>query len=352
MKKLSLITRAALIVSTIAMSLPINLLVANAATLTTGSILLSDSRPLQASVTYTLKYSGITLSPIQCIKMQFSDTSTGTSKPAGMVITNAVLSGTSNYIPTPASWTVANNNTNGTTQITYATGETPGSGTNGTIVLTGITNGSTVATTYFVQFSTYSNVNCSTGLVDSSTIAYIFTDGQIVNATIDPTLTFSIAGVTTAQAVNGATTTVETTSTTVPFGTLSSGANSIAAHDLVVGTNANSGYTVTVKYTGALASSSYSLIDFAGTNVAPTTFSAAGTEAFGYTTNDATLGTGAAGRFATDKWAGFTTSPLEVAYNGGPVAHTIRVGYQVGISAATAAGSYSTTIVYVATPTY
>jgi hypothetical protein len=299
-----------------------------------------------------LQFSGVSLAPIKCIKIQFSDTATGTTKPTGMTITGALLSASSNYVPTPASWTVANNNANGTTSITYATGETPASAASRTVVLTTITNGSTAGTTYYAQFSTYNNVDCSTSPVDSSTIAFIYVNGQTVSATVDPTLSFSIAGVASAQSVNGATTSVATTTTTIPLGTLSTGANTIAAHDLTIGTNANSGYTVTVKYTGALASGSHNITDHTGTNAAPTAFSAAGTEAFGYTTNDATLGTGTAGRFIANNWSGFTTSPLEVAYNAAPVSQTIRVGYQAGISATTPAGAYTTTVVYVATPTY
>jgi hypothetical protein len=353
MKIRSTLLRLILIVAIIAFGLPSNLMVANAATLTTGSVTLSDSRPTTAATSYTIQFSGVSLSLIKCMKVQFSDTATGVVKPAGMVLTSAALSGTSNYVPTPASWGVVNDNVNGTTKMTLAAGETPASATTRTVILTTITNGSTAGTTYYVQFSTYNNIDCATTPVDNATIAFIYTSGQAVTAVIDPTLTFSIAGVANAQAVNGATTTITTTTTTVPLGTLSAGANSIGAHDLIIGTNANSGYTVTVRYTGALTSGAHPITDLAGaTNTAPIAFSAAGTEAFGYTTNDALLGTGTAGRFVSNKWAAFTTSPLEVAYNGTAVAQTIRVGYQVGIAPTTQAGSYSTTIVYVAIPTY
>ncbi|MEO6728872.1 MAG: hypothetical protein ABIM99_03030, partial [Candidatus Dojkabacteria bacterium] len=92
--------------------------------------------------------------------------------------------------------------------------------------------------------------------------------------------------------------------------------------------------------------------DFTGTNATPTAFSAAGTPAFGYTTADATLGTGTAGRFTGGNWAAFTTSPLEVVYSAVAAAETIRVGYQAGISTTTPAGSYLTTVIYTATPIY
>jgi len=327
----------------------------SAASLQNGSLTLSDSRPSATSVSYTFNFSGVTTSAIKCISVQFSDAATGGSKPTGLTITSAALSGTSNYVPTPASWTPTNNNTTGLTTLVYATGETPASASNRTVILTGITNGSVAATTYYVRFATFNNIDCATSPVDSQTIAFIYTNGQLVSATVDPTLSFTIAGVASGQSVNGVTTNITTTSTTVPLGTLTTGSNAIAAQDLTVGTNAQSGYTVTIRYTGALTNGTHSFVDFASPNSAPTAFSAAGTEAFGYTTNDASLGTGTATRFTAtggQKFAGFTTSPLEVAYSAAAASETTRVGYQAGISATTPAGSYTTTVVFVATPTY
>ena len=326
----------------------------SAAYLSTGSVSLSDSR-ISQSANYTLTFSNVTTSPIKCIQVKFSDAATAGSKPTGMTITSATFGGTSTYVPTPASWSINNNNTTGVSQITYATGETPASASSRTVVLNTITNGSTSSTGYFLQFSTYNNVDCTSSPVDSAVIMFIFTDGQVVTATVDPTLTFTIAGVASGQSVNGATTNITTTSTTVPFGTVTAATNKIAAHDLAVGTNAAGGYTVTVRYTGTLAAGTPTISDLSGaTNASPISFTSAGTEAFGYTTNDATLGTGTAARFTTagPKWAAFTTSPLEVAYSATPVSETTRVGYQVGVAATTEAGTYTTTVVYVATPTY
>ncbi len=324
----------------------------NAAALTAGSVTISDSRPTTASVTYTIKFSSISLSAIKCIKVQFSDTAAGGSKPTNMDITSAALSGTSTYIPTPASWAISNNNTSGVSSITFASGETPAGASARTVVLTGITNGSVAGTAYYLLFSTYNNTDCSSSGVDSATIAYIYTAGQTLTATVDPTLTFTVAGVANGQSVNGATTTITTTSTTIPLGVLSTGANTIGAQDLAVGTNAVGGYTVTIRYTGVFTNGSHTFVDHSGTNASPTSFSAAATEALGYTTNDAVLGTGTAARFSSNLWAGLSTSPLEIAYNLNPASETTRVGYQAGIAATTPAGAYTTTIVYVATPTY
>lgn len=179
------------------------------------------------------------------------------------------------------------------------------------------------------------------------------TSDQAVSLTVDPSISFSIVSVGSSQTVNGATTTVASTATTIPLGTVSSSANAIAAHDLTVATNAGSGYTIYAKYTAVPTSGSNTIEDHTGTNASPTAFSAAGTEAFGYTTDDVTLGTGTANRFISNKWAEFTTSDLEVAYNAAAVSsQTTRVGYQVGVAETTEAGSYMTTVTLTVTPIY
>lgn len=336
--------------------------VAYAATLTTGSVTLSDPRPDQTSVQYDIDFSGVTTSSIQCISVVFSDASTGGSVPSGMDTTSAAFDATSDFVPTPASWTV-DAATNGTVEMTYGTSETPASASNRTVVLTGIDNGDTADTTYFVQFNTFNNTDCSSSPVDTGVVAFIFTEGQLVTVVVEPTLDFTINAVGSSQSVNGDTTTVATTSTTVPFGTASASTNAVAAHDLNLSTNATNGVTVYARYTGDLTNGATDTItDHTGTNAAPSSFPAAGSEAFGYTTEDSTLGTGTADRFTNPAggYASFETSGTattaqgdEVFYDAGTVDNvTTRVGYQVGIAGSTEAGTYTTTVIYTALPTY
>lgn len=329
----------------------------SAAALTNGTVSLSDSRINQTSVSYTIEFDNVTTSSIRCISVAFKDAATAGSKPTGMSISSLALSGTSDYVPTPASWTVSNNNTTGVSSITFASGEVPSSASDRTLVLTGITNGSTAETGYFVQFNTYNNVDCATSPVDSATIMFIYTNGQTVSLTVDPSLSFTVAGVSSGGSVNGQTTNITTTASTIPFGTVTSSTNRVGEQLLTVNTNAQGGYTVYVRYTGQLTSAALDTItNHTGTNAAPTTFSAAGTESFGYSTSDSTLGTGTADRFTSsggNKWAAFTTSDVEVAYNSGPVSNEqTDVGFQVGVAGATEAGTYTTTVIYTATPTY
>lgn len=327
-----------------------------AASLTGSNVSISDSRPSGTSVSYDIQFDNVTTSTIKCIQVVFSDAASGGSVPTGFSSTSAALSGSSDFIPTPGSWTV-NATSNGTVKITYTTGETPASSTDRDVILTGITNGSTAETGYFVQLSTYNNTDCSSSAVDSGVGTFIYATGQTVSLTVDPTISLDIAAVSSGQSVNGATTTVTTTDGTIPFGTVTTGALSIAAHDATITTNAGSGYSLYIRYTAKPTSGSNDIDDWTGTNGSPTAMSA-GTEAFGYTTNDSTLsvtGDGAA-RFTTSgpKYAGFTTTNAEVGYSSAAVSsQTIRLGYAVGISGTTPAGTYgNSTVIITATPAY
>ena len=347
--------KIALILGLILILLIVYLLIpeGQAATISSRSITISDSRPSQTGVTYD--FAGTHSSTVvKCLNIQFCTTATGTcTLPTGMSVNLASATSTGWSGWTYASWSAGFATTTTGFRYTYATGEAGGSAYS--FSATNITNPSATSTA-FAWVNTYTNTDCSTGATDSGVAAFAIISGISVTATVAESLTFSIAGVASAQSVKtGVTTNFATTATTLPFGTLSSSTNQIGAHDLTVTTNATGGYTTTTKYTGALTSSAADTItDHTGTNDSPTSFPAAGTEAWGYTTNDASLGTGTTGRFGdTNVWAGFSTTAYEVAYSSGPVSsETTRMGYQAGISGTTEAGDYSTTVVYVATPVY
>ncbi len=325
-----------------------------AATLSGGSVALSDSRPSTSS-TYTIIFDGLSSATIRCIKVEFSTSAASMSGDVGTVVTGATLEASS-MVGTEANWTEDNGTAN-TVKLTYATGENL-TGNDKDLVLSGITNGGTAENDYFVLLSTYSNADCSTGgATDTGVAAFIYSTGQAVSLTVDPSLSFTVAGVSSGGSVNGQTTNVTSTASTVPFArVVTTGTNAVAEQLMTVATNATSGYTVYARYTAAPTSGGNSIDDFTGTNASPATFSAANTEAFGYTTSDATLGTGTADRFTSsggNKWAKFTTGNLEVMFNSAPTASdTADIGYQVGISGATPAGTYTTTVILTATALY
>lgn len=329
-----------------------------AATLSSASVSIADPRP-NASSNYSFTGSNVTTGGpglIRCIKMIFADSATGSTVPTGMV-TNGVgtthdTAGT-NYVPTPASWTL-NKPANGTLTLTNATGETPASASARRVSINGITNSSTADTRYFLRFSTFANVDCTTSQVDNITVLFILTNASTLSLTVDPTLSFTVNAVASGQACNGATSTAASTSTSIPFGFVTAASNAVVCQDLTAATNATNGYTIYARYTAAPTNTlAQTIASHTGTNAAPTAFTAAGTEGYGYTTNDFTLGTGTANRFSTNRWAAMTTTNAEVAYEAtGVNSTTYRLGHQVGISTLTEPGTYTTTVIYTCTPVY
>jgi hypothetical protein len=331
-------------------------LAAYAATLTSASLGLSDARTTQTSQ-YTLTAGGwTTAQTIGCIEVDLGTAADGTGSIAGLSTASSTF--VSQDITGTGTWAVDNTQSAaGKLRLTNGTPVVPQSGSH-TAVWGAVVNGNTANTAYFAVIKTYTTNTCATA-VDTTTVNLIYTDGQAASVSVDPTLTFSVTGITGngALTVNGSTitNTLATTSTTIPFGTATTGANRIAAQSLAVTTNAGTGYTVYTRYTGQLNNGSGGTIaDLSGApNSTPILFTGAGTESFGYTTEDATLGTGTAGRFSGNKWAAFTTSNAEIAFNGAPIASdTTKVGFQVGVAGTTKAGTYNTTVIYTATPVY
>jgi len=342
--------RALQITAFVAVSMMIlgNVVSVSAAALTSASVELSDPRTSTSS-DYTVSASGFTTgTSIQCVAVALNDQADGSgSVPTGITTTSSSLS--SSTLITAGNWTVQNGS-NGTLQISNGSGETPNA--NGNIVWGNVTNGSVDGTTYYALMTTYTDSSCTSGNeVDTVTMAFVYKDGALVSLTIEPTLTFVVNAVAAAQTVNGATTSVLSTATSIDHGTaVTTSANGISAHDLVVTTNAAGGYTVYLRDTGPLTNGNGDTIALhTGTNAAPTSFPAAGTEAWGYTTDDSDLS-----QFTSNTWAGFSTSNEEVMKNTAATAgsETTRVGHQVGIATATPAGTYTTTMIYTIVATY
>ncbi len=319
--------------------------IAGAAVVSDGSLLLSDPRPNQTGVSYTFSASGFTTgTSIGCIQLELNTEADGSGTiPSGIDTQSSTIN--SSTLITAGSWSVDNSG-NGTLRITNTSGENPNS--SGDIVWGGVENGDTASTTYFAIFNTYENSDCSTDQVDSTVVTFVYTDGSLVELVIEPTLTFAVSGVTDGQSVNGATTTQETSATAINFNNaVTATTNGISAHDLEVSTNAPGGYSVYIRHSGNLSNGSHDIDNHAGTNASPTSFPSAGTEAWGYTSQDLT-------QFNGGLWAGFTTSNELVMENANATTGTDseRVGHQVGIEATTPAGTYQTTVIYTVASTY
>lgn len=198
----------------------------------------------------------------------------------------------------------------------------------------------------------------STFMSNSYYVDAVFTYSQSTvtsNAAVDPALTFTVSGH--AGACNGVAQSsgVTSNSTNVVMPHISATSNVVAAQDLEVVTNAANGFTVYTHDTGSPSDGrGHTIADVSGTNASPAAFPSAGTAAFGYTTSESALGTGTANRFTSPsaQWAKFTPSDAEVSYYAGPVDHTVCVGYQIGAAPTSAAGAYSTGVVFTAVPSF
>lgn len=193
-----------------------------------------------------------------------------------------------------------------------------------------------------------------------------------VTASVDTTLTFTVAGVASGQTINGETISTTTTATAIGFGTLASGTPVLAAQDLTVTTNAQNGFIVTVRQDQNLLSSNGADIDTFqdGANTA-TPIAWVGPAAtlgnentyghMGLTSDDTDLNANEFYSGAVIKYAGnfFATTTRTIFSHNAPSDGTTqnigkaRVGYKIQVSALQeAATDYTNRLIYVCTPTF
>lgn len=214
------------------------------------------------------------------------------------------------------------------------------------------------------------NIELASGSTDVGGTVVVILGSVEVSAAVDTIFTFSVSGTAAGTIVNGETTTGDSSTTTIPFGTLTDSTATTTAQLLSVSTNAANGYVVTVQVDGGLRSSTGA--EIAGfvegsytdtpTTWAPPSGTVGSPDTYGHwgiTTDDYDTGARGAEFSATDQWIGATSTPRAVMGNDGPVngagvgVGTTTVGYRVEISALQAAADdYATTLTYVATPTF
>lgn len=239
-----------------------------------------------------------------------------------------------------------------------------------TLTITGVTNPG--ASTHYPINITTLEADGVTEIEKSQVMVYVIDDVK-VTATVNATLSFSISGLgpqAGVTAVNGQNLTASSTSTALPFGTITNGVKSTVGQELAVTTNADDGFIVTVQQDGELQSGAGATInsfinspDGTGSTspetwVAPTAVLDV-PETYGHmglTTDDANL---AAADFTGGKYAGLNgTQAMTIMDNDGPangstqnegIAH---VAYTIETSALQEAGDYESYLTYVCTPTY
>jgi hypothetical protein len=225
--------------------------------------------------------------------------------------------------------------------------------------------------------------------MDTGSLKVATIESVQVQATVEPTITFTIAGLTNSQnynTVSGATNCgseasnsgIDSTATFVNLGLLNPGQVNRAGQLLTVSTNGSSGYAITATTSGRFISpaSGQWLPDGNGGNgltgidsPAPVTVPGVGTAFFGFSpcgtnvyNNPANIWgtyTGNSIGGATAKVSNPWNNPVNAYYatiasytSGAISADLIVVRYAAGVSTITPAGVYSTNVTYVATATF
>lgn len=311
----------------------------NAANMETASITLGDSSP-DATATSTISFNLVTTLPAGgYIRADFTASDFTGFAVAGI---DCGLGGS-----TGAS------TTDEIVDCTYAAGRDTATHTIDVL----LTNSSTTGIKN-VTVTAYTSLGVE---IESTAVAAFVIDSVTVTANVAATLSFAISGTSTGALINNVATTEDSSTTTIPFGTLTDGNQKVVGQDLSVTTNASGGFTVTVEQSQPLTSGAGAIIDSfidgtpstgAGwTGPTPVLGSEETYGHMGVTSNDAGLASG--------NFVGLTTGvPQLVMYNGGVADGTTAgvgyasVAYSVEISALQEAGDYESSITYVCTPTY
>ncbi len=206
---------------------------------------------------------------------------------------------------------------------------------------------------------------------DSGRTRVAIVDYVVVTAVIQTTFNFVVSLLNEGEVINGETTTGTTTPTTIPFGILAADTEYTLGQELTVQTNAANGFVVTVEQDGNLESSTGADIDGFRDGLytnTPTQWFVPDDQLldentwghWGITSNDSDLNSnefnvGAGG----DRFVAASTTPREIFSHDGPsdgVAQDVglaRVAYKVEITPLQEAGDdYTTTLMYIATPTF
>ena len=359
---------------------------ANAAQLTGATATLSNTQAAVAS-NYTFSFGVGSTTVIKGFKIQFRAVPSGSGTVPHNLSTAASTFGsvTTGAAPGTAAtgWAYSGTPANGEIDITDATGT--GALTVGNLfnlTAQNVTNNdlagpycgpsSTSSDTCYAQIYTYADTTLAT-LIDQTVVSYTVVAPTIVTATVDPSLTFTLAGVPSANiatndtnvalSINAITAkTVTTTASTVPFANISVNVPGVAQQSMTVATNAQYGYTVYQKFTGTVPATDTMVgvnvanhfSPWTGTFAAPTTLlTATGTTP---NTNTAFLGM----RTTNANVPNFTTSnvyagPYVGTGSGNPVmtssaadsgATATFVTYKIVTNAQQPADTYTGTILY------
>jgi hypothetical protein len=186
-------------------------------------------------------------------------------------------------------------------------------------------------------------------LIASSSYPSLVTEG--------PTLTSTLSSVSSGAVVAGVEADVDTTPTSIPFGSLPIGTSYEAIHQLSINTNATQGYQLFVRADSQLTNQYGDIIEpITATNDTPVGWDTAcggAVSCFGYHTTDATLSKGST-RFAPeDSYAHIsTTTAEEIMYSSVPTNDIHNIIYRIYVTGDQPAGQYEASIMYISVPVF
>ncbi len=331
---------------------------AEAANLTEVEDLITDSSPL-ADSDHTIRFRlASTLADAQTIIVNFDSTN-------GFDFTGVT---TGDFAITAGTATFTEGVNTGTDTITFT--KTGGAAVANDLVTITINGANKINNPDPDNGNESYEIDISAG-TDTGHTRVVILDTVLVTAQVLTTFDFTVYGLATSTTVNGTTTTGTSGSTTLPYGTLTAYVPEILGHDLTVATNARNGFVVTVEQDGYFDSSTGAIIDNYqdGTLVTvPETWAAPSNNVlqsntwghWGITSeDDDTVGNRGADEFDTNEWAGVTTTPIVIFAHDAPADEvtpgigSTTVAYKVQITPLQEAGDdYSTTLTYIATPTF
>jgi hypothetical protein len=341
----------------------------HAAQITSRSLLLqsgpSDGGSKPGGVVY--HFFGFTLpggSTVGSIKFQYCTTASGTcTMPTGLVTTSATLGSESGV----TGFSMVNA-TNGSPYLTR-TAAAIGSNVAVTYQLRTITNPTTTNSTFYVRLSTYASTDTTGGTTDTGTVAASTATQIVLSGTMPESLVFCTGGTvgTTAGVPDCAT----ATSGTVNFNQLFSPTDTATAtSQMAASTNAGAGYNVTLTGpTLTSGSNTVSAMSSATTGVRGTSQFGLNLKANTTTTSNPAVGIEVAPaangtNYKGQAIAGYNTvdtfkfaSGDSVANSsnggaGGTDAQIFTASYIVNVPGSQPAGTYTTTLTYICTPTF
>jgi hypothetical protein len=327
--------------------------VAQAAQITSRSLTLGASTA-SGVTTYAFAFTVPTTgTAIQSVDFDVCTTPLGTcTTPSGFSVTGDSLTAQPTGLGAASGWTNSAA-TAGHLRLSDASNSTDPSGSQ-TVSFSGVTNPSATNTAFYVRITTYTGSNWSTGPTDTGNVAASTDDATndlAVGATVAEFLEFCVGQVVSASGANPCGT-VTGTSVTVPASGNPLTTSSISTNTSGLGASTNAGTGLVVTYiAGQFTNGSH---NFANGFGSAGSASSTGTEEFGLKASASGTGAAVTAPYNGANYAWNPSTTTSIANSGSAALATgdWTVTYGANISPTTPFGSYTSTFVYVCTPSF